>query len=240
MEQFLDFVKQYNWIGVLVSVLIFVRKMYPITSLTADVVEEKLFSKEKRIVLDITKFLVQSIYWAFVLLSINLFLEGTMLGDINTLWGAIFSIFGGILFFYFFFDVELNWNSSKKLIVPLFIFYIILLVLVGSKFIDMAETTFKDPISLFFGKATLAFIMGLFATRLFKPALLAIQWFENKVIVSYKEKTEEDCNVWFVFHPINKDHILVGDSESLNECKKKKIILKDKIIDKQLIIEKIR
>ncbi|MED0772643.1 hypothetical protein [Bacillus siamensis] len=231
----------------------------PITTLTANIFEKKLFSKEKLFTIMIWRHFWQTVFWTAVFLSIlslsNL-PEWTVNFNTSTTVGTITATIGEILFIIILFIKEFedkDWGFSNFFkpylarcsIVIIFVICLILFYVALDGFI-IGSTKDENQLTKLICILALPFVFSLPVPFLMRPVSRLVEWSKDKYIVidrSEQERqqnpstNEESEDYWYVLHAISKELILLGNEPKPKLCTETKIIKLDELCDKKMFIK---
>ncbi len=233
-------------------------KLAPISHLTADSVENAMFSKEKRWIIRTVKYIYRSLQFTIILFAMSTIISETGLYKWILYSGegifAFLIIFAEFIFFYF---VIVNDENIKKKIKNKIV-YIFVIKLINKNesvfnnvllvsFITIILLTYSFILAItdaelnifstrgFLIKLSVAFILSLTIYPLVQPGLILNKWMNVK-----RESTfiKEGNEIWYILHPIGKEKVLLGDGKSPDSCEKKKIMQTESLVGKTIYIEK--
>ncbi|WP_307892584.1 hypothetical protein [Bacillus swezeyi] len=243
-----------------ILVYIFVITFRPITLLSANIFEKKLFSKERLFLLMSWSHLWQTAFWTSVFFSIvNLTGVPKWTAETNssTLVSTV-AVFLGELLFLLIFLVNNKVDSrflnffkeywarcllAVAFVICLSIFYFALNGLI------VGNIEGENQVDKLIAILVLSFSFSLPIPALMKPVSKLIEWSKEKHIFIKEESEQEshhntptseeshDKGNWYVLHAINKELILLGNNSNPKLCTETKIIKIEELCDKKMFIE---
>lgn len=238
----------------IVSLLVLLFRLSPITLLTSSPVEKVLYSKEKRLTITVTIYMGQLLLTCITILYFSLYFYGK-----QNLYSNFVSVLLLIIIFLGF--VYLLWqdfrnrnfsqmfghSSTKKKLLFIFcwIFYIVILLFLpayylGTQLLSVSMTTNSNSeLDLnFFYLLTLAAILSLLISicilSLIKVVLKFMDVRRNTNSVYF---LDENAERWYVYHPIGDDKLLLGNTSTQNNCSVYCIRERNDVIRARLLID---
>ncbi|WP_426982451.1 hypothetical protein ACP059_11075 [Bacillus cabrialesii] len=199
----------------------------PITLLSSNIFEQKLFSKERLFFVKFCKYLLYALAWMCIFYSISETLRDKLKWDYNEVVSICSQIILGGIFLFLVIVNEIQnpnrWFSklkSKKLfkiiivtiyLTSLFTFYIQFYLLI-------AFPQFKD-LGMLIAVIIMFYVLCSAIPFISIPVLRLINWTTKKTVYIRDENNKK----WFILYPINKEIILLGDDSDPKMCKKTKM-----------------
>ncbi|MEK5082536.1 hypothetical protein [Bacillus sp. FSL H8-0515] len=231
----------------------------PITTLTANIFEKKLFSKEKLFIVMIWRHFWQTVFWtaAFLsILSLTNLPEWTVNFNTSTTVGTITATIGEILFVIILFikefeDKDCGFSNFFKpywrrcSVVIIFVTCLILFYVALDGFI-IGSSKDENQLTKLIYILGIPFVFSLPVPFLMRPVSRLVEWSRDKYIVidrSEQERpqnpstNEESDNCWYVLHAISKELILLGNKPNPKLCTETKIIKLEELCDKKMFIK---
>ncbi|OMI24863.1 hypothetical protein BTA31_20905 [Bacillus haynesii] len=239
---------------------IFVITFRPITLLSANIFEKKLFSKERLFLLMSWSYLWQTAFWTSVFFSMVILTgvpKWTADMNISSLVSTIAVFFGELLFllivlvnnkvdsrFLNFFETD--WGRrilAVTFVICLSIFYFAFNGLI------VGSIQGENQVDKLTAILVLSFVFSLPIPAIMKPVSKLIEWSKEKHILIKEEPEQEshyntptseesyDNGDWYVLHAINKELILLGNKPNPKLCTETKIIKIEELCDKKMFIE---
>ncbi|WP_440097217.1 hypothetical protein ACTDI5_06990 [Bacillus paralicheniformis] len=243
-----------------ILVYIFVITFRPITLLSSNTFEKKLFSKERLFLLMSWSHLWQTAFWTslfFCMITLIGVPKWTAEINSSTLVSTIAVFLGELLFLLI---VLVNNKVDSKIlnffkaywarcllavtfVTCLFIFYFALNGLI----VDSIEG--ENQVDKLTAILVLSFSFSLPIPALMKPVSKLIEWSKEKHII-IKEESEQESHHdtptseksagngnWYVLHAINKELILLGNKPNPKLCTETKVIKIEELCNKKMFIE---
>ncbi|WP_079478075.1 hypothetical protein [Halobacillus salinus] len=258
MTEFKELLSIFSLPVTILPLILLLIKLAPISHLTADSVENAMFSKEKRWIIRTVKYIYRSLQFTIILFAMSTIISETGLYKWILYSGegifAFLIIFAEFIFFYF---VIVNDENIKKKIKNKIV-YIFVIKLINKNesvfnnvllvsFITIILLTYSFILAItdaelnifstrgFLIKLSVAFILSLTIYPLVQPGLILNKWMNVK-----RESTfiKEGNEIWYILHPIGKEKVLLGDGKSPDSCEKKKIMQTESLVGKTIYIEK--
>jgi hypothetical protein len=241
--------------GILISIIIIIVKINPITSISSSWVELKLSTKEKRLYIRVIRTFFEIVFYVLFLLIIT----DTFFSTKNIYRPIIAVISGiillGILIWILILDLkeksffDLVKSSAKKWekisIYFLFLFHFILSIFilpsyyVGTQIYSefYNESLTKEErlgaliavIILF-----LLFIVSIYFTVI--KTFYRFLGFRSNLINNLTIKIGNET--WYIFHPVEKELFLLGNKPVISQCTKIRFIEKNELLKEQIEIKK--
>ncbi|NPC93638.1 hypothetical protein HOO54_15705 [Bacillus sp. WMMC1349] len=249
-----------------ILVYIFVAKLRPITLLSANIFEKKLFSKEKLFLLMIWRHLWHTAFWSSFFFSIVI-LTGIpkWTVDINSSSsvGTVFGIFGELLFVLIFLLNDPKYKEEDSRISNFFkaywarcllaITFVICLSIFYFAFngFIVGSTEGGNQVDKLIVILVVSFILSLPIPVLMKSVSKLLEWSKEKHIFikeEYEQESQHNIPIseerhnhekgqWYVLHAINKELILLGNESNPKLCTETKVIKLEELCDKTMFIE---
>ncbi|KAF6538651.1 hypothetical protein G9F75_07010 [Bacillus sp. EKM208B] len=231
----------------------------PITTLTANIFEKKLFSKEKLFTIMIWRHFWQTVFWTVVfltILSLSNLPEWTVNFNTSTTVGTITATIGEIIFAIILFIIEfedMDWGFTNFFkpkwirfsVVIVFVTCLILFYVALDGCIIGSIKGENQLIKLIYILG-IPFIFSLPVPFLMRPVSRLVEWSKDKYIVidrSEQERqqnpstNEESDDCWYILHAVSKELILLGNKPNPKLCTETKIIKLDELCDKKMFIK---
>lgn len=231
----------------IVTLLLLIIRLSPITLLTSSPVEKAMYSKEKRLTITVTIYLGQLILTCIPVLYFSLsFYDSKRLYSNFISVPLIIIIFLGLVYLLWQDARNRNFNhvfghmtSVKKLLAVLccIIYIFILLFLpayyLGTQLLSISKPTDPNYIYILIAAAILSLFISIIILYLFKVVLkfLDVRHNANSVYLLINEER------WYVYHPIEDDKLLLGNAPSPNACSAYIIRERNNIIQERLQID---
>ncbi|MFG6116959.1 hypothetical protein ACGTN9_17545 [Halobacillus sp. MO56] len=209
-----------------VMVIVIIFKSAPISTLTADPLEEKLYSKEKRSVLSILKHSFFTFIWFMLFYGLASSIK-------IYLWVAIISMVLLLGLFIYLISTEIKPALKDRYRLNVFLVALSVLLLAVSFLFFIPPIDIENDSNLsILNSLAYCLTFGLVMPILLKPGALLIKWSTIKAFY-FKEvcpETEKEW-VWYIHYPINKEFVLIGNEKYPISSEIKKIISKEKLMD---------
>ncbi|MBU5261958.1 hypothetical protein [Bacillus atrophaeus] len=231
----------------------------PVTALSANIFERKLFSKEKLFTIMIWRHFWQTVLWTAVFLSIisltNL-PKWTVNFNASTTVGTITATIGEILFVIILFIKEFENNGSgfsnffkpywiRCSVVIAFVICLTLFYVALDGFI-IGSTRGENQLTKLITILGFPFVFSLPVPILMRPVSRLVDWSKDKYIVIEKSEherqqnpptNEESDDCWYVLHAINKELIFLGNQPNPKLCTKTKTIKLEELCGQTMFIK---
>ncbi|MGG1554621.1 hypothetical protein [Paenibacillus ferrarius] len=237
MESYLkDIFNNYHLPIVYISIIFVVYRFFsrfkPITFVTANEVEQSLYSKESRIAYKVARFVFYDLVFGGGIFALATVLpKFDMSNKITSLFMVVVSliVFGSYFYFYILNDSD---KKLGRLAIVFSLLYMVLVVLIFSlmcsSVLSIEPETVNNTRSIaYIVVAILALVLAGFLQLLCKPVLHLLE-FINKKYIYYEESGKR----WYVHYPVNQKEIMIGDSHLPELCNGAKIISREKLVEK--------
>jgi hypothetical protein len=253
IELIQGFLSKFGMPGIIISIILFVLKMNPVTLISYSSIEMKLSTKDKRLYIRTIRTIFEIIlYVLFILLITDQFFKDKQIYD-STITTILTIIISGIFFLIFlldtrgktYFDLVENYKVKwKVLFYILFLIYILSFFLlpsyyvgtqVYSKFYDDSLTKAEQYGALL---AVITFYLILIAASYFT----VIKTFYRFLGFSNREANitvNIDNDTWFIFHQTENELFLLGNNSKINNCTRFKFIEKNELLKEIIEVEKL-
>jgi hypothetical protein len=239
----------------LVVIFFTLSKIQPISMFTANIIEKRLFSKEKRLIISIIQYIFKSLIWSFILYTIATLMSLIDYSNFSKyiiFFISCFIIATELLLLLYLYLNDLkqnderdgskfyskmiklkNMSMQKRLII--FVIYVLsvnlsLGLLIGY---SMSIIPLDKSIMYLLSTYVFTFIFSLFIPLLINPALKNINWDKGKKIAYIIDNTLNEN--WYILYPISKGYILLGDNKDEFSCTKQRILKLESLIDNETI-----
>ncbi|WP_019120454.1 hypothetical protein [Brevibacillus massiliensis] len=222
----------------------------PVTFLTAQEIEKKIYTKEQRL-------LHQIIHYLFSMTLVTVFM--VPIGDYftnNTQWyhpsiGLVALIYT-IFFFYLIF-----WMASKRFkitdivkvrnrglfLLATVIYLVTTIVLppyftgsiIGPMYPEKQEIVSSEYLIML---VLIFFFYSFFIVIMLKP-INKVLAFKTEKVVSIEIEKGDYIEKWYLLYPVRTDAFLIGDHYMPEVCKRNRIITRDVLFGKEFIIENL-
>jgi hypothetical protein len=239
--------------GIIISFIIIVAKINPITSISSSWIELKLSTKEKRLYIRIIRTFFEIIFYLLFLLMITETYFST-----KNIYNPIIAVISGIIILGIiiwvlildlqgktFFDLVSPCNLFWKIV-----FYILFFLDFISIFIlpsyylgtQLYSEFYNDSLALEERLGALVTVFGLFLLFIVSIYFSVIKTFYR--FLGFKNSLINDLTVqigsetWYIHHPVEKEIFLLGDKSKISQCTKIRFIEKNELLKEQIEIKK--
>jgi len=232
------------------GLIFYLFRLNPVTLMTSSSIEKLLFSKEKRISLsllnDIIQAIIASIFvtlisWAFHSFAIKHFWIISLIATIILVAGYMFLKFNEVREKYF---KELFGHYSKRtrsIIISSFLvfigsMYLLTSYYLGTSMINRVGYTYAFEGLVF--TATSSLIFSIFF-------LIPVTKTVNKFIDQNYRKlppvfiTDNNNNKWYIYHPIDKTKLLLGNTRVINDATEFLIRDRNEVIHSYTLVKEV-
>lgn len=236
-------------IVIAISAIVFrVITFLPVTFVTAQEIERKIYTKEQRLLHQILHYLFKMIVVTIIMVPIGDLFANNPEWYVNGI--ALFAVVYLNVFFAIIFWMA---NESKKItdlvrirnrVFLLFGTLIYLLTIfalppyfagsiVGAMYRTKEGTVVLEQLLVLI---LLFFICSAFIVAIIKP-LNRVLAFKTEKVVSIELEKEGKNEKWYLLHPVKSDSYLIGDNYIPGLCKRNRIITKEELVQKEFLIE---
>ncbi|NJJ37798.1 hypothetical protein [Paenibacillus apii] len=249
----LPFIKSLGWsslIAIIAGLIPLLGKMGIITSITSSKVERLLFSKEKRAYIGVINFVLTYLLVVFVTSSMTVMVSRVSfsMAGFNTI--AIITLFSLILLLAIIYSPESIFIRFGKRalifsliihMVHIFSLFIFTPILISASFNESnmtqleIESMFNDPLK--YKNTLLLLLLILSVANLLFLAIsyfTTINFFKKFSTEKYYVVDASDSSHWFIYHPVDKEHILLGNDVSLDSATVFKIEERKKLLTEKI------
>ncbi|MEY8732100.1 hypothetical protein AB9M92_07520 [Peribacillus frigoritolerans] len=232
--------------GFIVSVVAIILKCMPITFISSSWIEMKLSTKEKRFYLQFIRIFFGTIGYFIPILFLSVTLSSINIKNSILVFLSIISVAGLICIT----DsvrrrktLE-DFSSKWKIIIcTLLSLCFFLIVFLSCYFLgiyyplsDSQLTKEDQKIALYiFLIEALIFAFGIYAL-----AQILYTFLGRKNTSTHTLVVKIDNEVWYIFHPLEKESFLLGNKSDINECTEIKLIEKTVLLKEGINIEKLK
>lgn len=250
--------------GIIWGIVVLIWKIAPVSNLTADIVEVKLFSKEKRLLVKGVKYIFYSLLataflYVFVEFIINRW-DSIPLPLVSLLMIVNFILFCILIIVSTF--ISFRYSQTKRLVknikvrwfkkgiysmqklsiikrLLIFLLYILITYISFSSFLSYTIIESGLYLGIRNGIATdiLAVLIFVLLCSLFIPVLIrpGLSFINwNTKQIAYIKDKNE---TWYILYPTQKNYVLLGNNMEESLCTKKKLVQKEDLINKVINIE---
>jgi hypothetical protein len=242
---------QFPTIVISLSVILFkIIKFLPITFVTAQDIEKKIYTKEQRLLHQVIHYIFNMLLATMLMVPVGDFFAN------NSQW-YVPSIALSALIYIFLFYLLIFWmgdqrkrikNISKARYRVLFIlgaaiYSVAIIVLppyfTGSLLGSLYTVEQGKVISEYLLVLILIhFFYSGFILFMFKP-LNKVLALKSEKVVSIEIEKNNKIEKWYLLYPVKTDSFLIGDHYMPELCKRNRIITKDELLQKEFIIEEL-
>ncbi|MCL6605617.1 MAG: hypothetical protein K6T94_22360 [Paenibacillus sp.] len=237
------------------SIVTYLRRMQVVTSLTSTKVEKLLFTKEKRLFVNLIQYLLQTLFavMTFCIFTLLFYEYGT--NNSAVLMFISVAVISYLMLIYIsltdenFLDRKLKRGTTALIsVIILFVHILCLFMIIPGYFavvlLNESDTTninlIEDLWMLFLGIVLfLMFISGVLVLFTRHTSKLLFDKF-NRFLDEYFYITEKDTSTkWFIYHPIDNDYILLGNKEVPDNAIIYRTVERKKILEEKIYMLKV-
>ncbi|QJD86350.1 hypothetical protein [Cohnella herbarum] len=236
-------------IGVL-ALCIYLYKLNPVTLVTSSSIEKVLFTKEKRVSINVLSYFGQVIFSACIIALISLafyyskvqyFRIGTSISAILLCLGFVFFLVNNLREKHFKQVFENASIKTRYTVISLCLIYIGVMYLLMSYYLGsnmLYSVKYTEEIQII---AFTTFFSLFFSICILLPVTRIIIKFLDR---NYRKIpnifiTDTNNKKWYIYHPIDKDKLLLGSSAILDESEEYIIRDRNEIITTYILIKEI-
>ncbi|WP_340701391.1 hypothetical protein [Brevibacillus borstelensis] len=222
----------------------------PVTFVTAQEIERKIYTKEQRLLHQTLHFLFNMIVVTIIMFPLGNYFANNPEWYVNGV--ALFAV---VLVNVFFLLIFLMADQRKKItnIVKIrnriflllgTVLYLLITIALPPYFTgSLVGTMYRETLKAGSFEYFVVLIVFLsfcstFVVLLLKP-LNKVLAFKTEKVVSIEMVIDEKKEKWFLLYPIKTDSYLLGDHYMPEICKRNRIIKKDALFEKEFIIENL-
>ncbi|MFS0673641.1 hypothetical protein [Ornithinibacillus sp. 179-J 7C1 HS] len=267
MEELFKVLKYIGIPGMIGGLVTIIWKVAPLSNLTADIVEVKLFSKEKRLLVKSVKYIFYSLLaTAFIFIFVDFiinWLDSVSFTAVNILMFIDLMLFSFLLFLTTF---NSGYSETKELIkifkvksivkcvlfiqkqsvikkLIFFIFYVLLTYI--SIGLSLSYTIFESGIYLGMREKEEDYLIAIIIFSFLFSLLIPVLFKPGISFINwYKEKQtiyvedeEDNTKRWYILYPTQKNYVLLGNKKEEFLCTEKKLVHKEDILNKVIYLE---
>ncbi|MCI4170057.1 hypothetical protein [Bacillus spizizenii] len=220
LSELLSYFEAPSYVISLVGLVFYlIRILHPITLFSSNVVEQKLFSKERLFFVVVCKYFAYGLYFGILFFCLSISFKDSFGWTYNEVRNDVSLIFIALIIMFSLIANEIRIfkarsNKIIKLLVFLlyfiasFTFYINSALLIFFSEYENSRWLIFALLILFLICAAIPFISI--------PVIKFINGSTKKVVYITDENNED----WFILHPINKEIVLLGDNSDPKRCEK--------------------
>ncbi|MGR8013580.1 hypothetical protein ACU6IJ_06345 [Bacillus sp. RM3] len=223
--------------SIVVTFFVIFSTIKPISFISAGVIEQKFFSKDKLFVYKTGKCILVTVLWMFVLYS------GATFILIDIYVGILFTamVIAGLLLLLIYdynnnvgidiLNQKIRSHSWLQILMIFMFFALFLCFYIGfyKMFLELNINSLNGMLVLGF----VLFIVTLPIPFILKPISEFGNWYTYKV----PYWLDNEGNKWYIIHPLDRNVLLLGDNKNYNKCKETMILKKEDIHGKKVYIE---
>ncbi|MED1774995.1 hypothetical protein ABE385_14595 [Bacillus velezensis] len=217
-------------IPVLACIFFILKNIKPVSFFSANVVEQRLFSKEQLFGFKVIKHILNTLFWMIVLYPATFYLRGIIPGP-NDLFSYVIVIFGGIIWGVIVIINEGAFSKIKSSRLCKCIFVTVFMVCLILFYTQLYNFFIDSLLSEEFNLKILGISMlVLFLFTLPIPFILIpiskfIKWSNEQSVYIEDEKKQK----WYILYSINKETVLLGNKNEQRLCSKTMIKRKEEL-----------
>ncbi|MGC2840437.1 hypothetical protein ACOBP9_01000 [Bacillus velezensis] len=217
-------------IPVLACIFFILKNIKPVSFFSANVVEQRLFSKEQLFGFKVIKHILNTLFWMIVLYPATFYLRGIIPGP-NDLFSYVIVIFGGIIWGVIVIINEGAFSKikSSRLCKGIFVtvFMVCLILFYTQLYNFFIDSLLSEEFNLkIFGISMLVlFLFTLPIPFILIPISKFIKWSNEQSVYIEDEKKQK----WYILYSINKETVLLGNKNEQRLCSKTMIKRKEEL-----------
>lgn len=225
LSELLSYFEVPSYVISLVGIALYlIRVLHPITLFSSNVVEQKLFSKERLFFVVVCKYFAYGLYFEFIFICISISFNNRFGWTYNEVVNGVSPIFIALIIFFSLIanetrnteNVLFKARSNKIIKILVFLLYLIALFTfyINSALLIYFSEYENSRWQIF---ALLIFFLICAAIPFISIPVIKFMNGSTKKAVYIKDKNNEE---WFILHPINKDSVLLGNNSDPKRCEK--------------------
>ncbi len=219
-------------IPVIGCIFFILKNIKPVSFFSANVVEQRLFSKEQMFSFKVIKHILTTLFWVIVLYPTTFYLRGIIPGP-NDLSSYVIVIVGGIIWSVVKITNEGAFSKIKSsrlckgfFVVVFMVCLILFYTQLYSFFIDsLLPEKGKFNLKVFGGSLLVLFLFTLPIPFILIPISKFIRWSTEQSVYIEDEKKQK----WYILYSINKETVLLGNKNEQRLCTKTMIKRKEEL-----------
>ncbi|MFP3855876.1 MULTISPECIES: hypothetical protein [Bacillus amyloliquefaciens group] len=217
-------------IPVLACIFFILKNIKPVSFFSANVVEQRLFSKEQLFGFKVIKHILNTLFWMIVLYPATFYLRGIIPGP-NDLFSYVIVIFGGIIWGVIVIINEGAFSKikSSRLCKGIFVtvFMVCLILFYTQLYNFFIDSLLSEEFNLkILGISMLVlFLFTLPIPFILIPISKFIKWSNEQSVYIEDEKKQK----WYILYSINKETVLLGNKNEQRLCSKTMIKRKEEL-----------
>ncbi|WP_369546542.1 hypothetical protein [Bacillus velezensis] len=217
-------------IPVLACIFFILKNIKPVSFFSANVVEQRLFSKEQLFGFKVIKHILNTLFWMIVLYPATFYLRGIIPGP-NDLFSYVIVILGGIIWGVIVIINEGSFSKikSSRLCKGIFVtvFMVCLILFYTQLYNFFIDSLLSEEFNLkILGISMLVlFLFTLPIPFILIPISKFIKWSNEQSVYIEDEKKQK----WYILYSINKETVLLGNKNEQRLCSKTMIKRKEEL-----------
>lgn len=209
----------------IISLLVFILKLRPVTLISSSPIEKVIMTKEKRLTVKALQYIVHVLSSTLMLALFTMVFHFSKLSYYKPV-GIILLIVFTICFLFFIvshlFDKRYGTSTfvSKNTFINLSLIYLAGSYLLSAYYVGTTITVAMTPNNFFFVFSAAIFLSLILSVSVLIPITNhVIKFFNSRFGELPPLFVTEGEKKWFIYHPIENELILLGDTPSINDCK---------------------
>lgn len=225
LSELLSYFEAPSYVISLVGIALYlIRILNPITLFSSNVVEKKLFSKERLFFVAVCKYFAYGLYFGILFMCISISFNNSFGWTYNEVRNGVSLIFIALIIMFSLIANETQntenvlFKARSNKIIKLLVFSLYLIASF-TFYINSTLLIFFSEYETSRGQIFALLILFLICAAIpfiSRPVIKFINGSTKKVVYI----TDENNNDWFILHPINKEIVLLGDNSDPKRCEK--------------------
>ncbi|KAA6448580.1 hypothetical protein [Bacillus swezeyi] len=228
--------------SVIVPLFFLLRMFKPLSFFSANVVEQRMFSKERIFYFKAFKHVFYTFFWMSTLFSTAFYLKDFVDWEPNNVYFYLVLVVGELVWFFIFLINQdalhyrtVSFVKNNRLIKSLLvIIFMGCLWSVYMPFYQLLLLSFETSTLMIGISIGTIFIVTSFIPFILRPISRLIKWSTVKTVYI---RDKEQGRKWFVLYAINQDTVLLGDSSEVKACKENMIMKIEDLYNRPIKIE---
>ncbi|WP_440960526.1 hypothetical protein ACN6KS_22505 [Paenibacillus nitricinens] len=244
-----------SFVLIIGSIVTYLRKIQVVTSLTSTKVERLLFTKEKRLFVNLIQYLMQTLFAVLAFCFLTPFFYEYGITHSAVLVFISVAVVSYIVLMYIsltnenFLDRKLKRGTTALISVSILFVHILCLFMIIPGYLAVVLLNESDATNinltgdlwlLILGLILfLMFISGVLVTFTRHTAKLLFDKF-NRFLDEYFYITEKETSIkWFIYYPIDNDYILLGNKEVTDNATIYRTLERKKVLEEKIYLLKV-
>lgn len=220
LSELLSYFEAPSYVISLVGIALYlIRILHPITLFSSNVVEKKLFSKERLFFVVVCKYFAYGLYFGILFFCLSISFNDSFGWTYNEVRNDVSLVFIALIIMFSLIANEIRIikaRSNKAIKLLVFLLYLIAsLTFYINSALWIVFSEYENSRWLIFALLIL-FLICAAIPFISIPVIKFINGSTKKVVYITDENNED----WFILHPINKEIVLLGDNSDPKRCEK--------------------